>query len=404
VAETGTHVGKTEPVVALAGHFEAELDLPLASAEAGVTPDEFRRLLSRVPKLARILGPLATPGGTVQRQTWISAFNDLMLAMNLRIVSGTTADLGTTFAAPADLPAGEAVFLRDQQVKAASIYESPTAKLTQPFTINGANVEHGLFTVPPNWRSSAKVSYEIKKRYRWLDGAVGMADNRMRSFSALTFRVVGDGKPLYTSRPLRQPGEREDFLVDVTGVDQLELFVDCPSSNTMAHGVWIDPKLSVNKPKRPPPPAAANLGPGTPAALPGKLLKATARASGVWQQETPDRAFDGDTKTTWGAGGWPEQWIECDLQARTNLGSLRMMTAQGVWSGETVHEVWVSDKPLGASRGEGRLVHTFRGNTSSGDWLQVLFTPGVPARYVQIRSTKSMSWISWAEIELRSSE
>ncbi|MEI8381395.1 MAG: c-type cytochrome domain-containing protein [Planctomycetota bacterium] len=67
----------SEPIMALTRLFEAEIDLTLAAAEASVQPDDFRQALTRNPALARELGNLATPGGTVQRETFISSFGAL---------------------------------------------------------------------------------------------------------------------------------------------------------------------------------------------------------------------------------------------------------------------------------------------------------------------------------------
>jgi hypothetical protein len=74
VAKTGSQVGVTEPIATLALQFESELDLPRAAAESGCTPDEFRKHLDRSAALARTLGALKVPGGTVQRQLFTESF------------------------------------------------------------------------------------------------------------------------------------------------------------------------------------------------------------------------------------------------------------------------------------------------------------------------------------------
>jgi tetratricopeptide (TPR) repeat protein/mono/diheme cytochrome c family protein len=78
VGRTGAPLTATEPVAALALRFEAELDLPLAAAEAGVRPDALRRALERSSRLAQELGSLQVEGGTVQRQVFVDAFPDLV--------------------------------------------------------------------------------------------------------------------------------------------------------------------------------------------------------------------------------------------------------------------------------------------------------------------------------------
>jgi mono/diheme cytochrome c family protein len=72
---------ETEPVVTLALLFEQELDLKLAAAEAGGTPDEFLRALEKAPKLARALGALKVEGGTVQRQAFVASFREMAAAV-----------------------------------------------------------------------------------------------------------------------------------------------------------------------------------------------------------------------------------------------------------------------------------------------------------------------------------
>ena len=74
VEATGAALGETEPIVTLALRFEEVLDLPLAAAEAGVSSTELVQGLGRSPALARILGALKVPGGTVQREVYLANF------------------------------------------------------------------------------------------------------------------------------------------------------------------------------------------------------------------------------------------------------------------------------------------------------------------------------------------
>jgi tetratricopeptide (TPR) repeat protein len=83
VARTGAPLSLSEPVVALALRFEAEMDLPLAAAEAGVTPAQLLLALERSPRLARQLGPLRVEGGTLQRQVYVSAFPEIVRTLRL---------------------------------------------------------------------------------------------------------------------------------------------------------------------------------------------------------------------------------------------------------------------------------------------------------------------------------
>jgi hypothetical protein len=83
VEETGGRLTATEPVASLVLHYEGELDLNIAAAEVGMQPGEFAARLDETPELGRTLGPLRTPGGTVQRQVFIDAFPALVRQLRL---------------------------------------------------------------------------------------------------------------------------------------------------------------------------------------------------------------------------------------------------------------------------------------------------------------------------------
>lgn len=74
VEQLGVPIGITEPIANLTGVYEADLDLMLASAEAGLKPDAFQDLLKESSALARTLGSLQVSGGTVQRETFMKQF------------------------------------------------------------------------------------------------------------------------------------------------------------------------------------------------------------------------------------------------------------------------------------------------------------------------------------------
>lgn len=81
VAKTGAPLSATEPIAALAVRFESELDVALAAAEAGVPAPELVKALERYPHLAKELGPLRLEGGTIQRQVFVDAFQELADAL-----------------------------------------------------------------------------------------------------------------------------------------------------------------------------------------------------------------------------------------------------------------------------------------------------------------------------------
>jgi tetratricopeptide (TPR) repeat protein/mono/diheme cytochrome c family protein len=83
VEATGSKVGETEPVAALALRFEAELDLSRAAGELGLSSAALLRGLDGSTDLARRLGPLKVEGGTVQRQVFVAIFDDAVRSLRL---------------------------------------------------------------------------------------------------------------------------------------------------------------------------------------------------------------------------------------------------------------------------------------------------------------------------------
>jgi hypothetical protein len=135
-------------------------------------------------------------------------------------------------------------------------------------------------------------------------------------------------------------------------------------------------------------------------ATPTRIAKVNPRASNSWnEQHTPDKAFDGGV-SWWNSGNYAPQWLEADLRASTQLSSIQLVVAQ-LPAGLTTHEVWVSNEPIGENRARAKLAHTFNGNTDNGQQLKFEFPKEVFARYMQIRTTQSPSWVGWTKVELR---
>jgi WD40 repeat protein/mono/diheme cytochrome c family protein len=83
VAKTGAKVGRTEAVSTITLRYEADVDLELAAAEVGLTPDEFRKRVGESETLTKHYGALRAPGGIVTRQVWVQAFGDAVRELRL---------------------------------------------------------------------------------------------------------------------------------------------------------------------------------------------------------------------------------------------------------------------------------------------------------------------------------
>jgi len=95
VAKTGAKVSKYESVSTMTLRYEADLDLALAAAEAGLPPEAFRIQIESSDALRQSLGALRVPGGTISRQIWVQNFGELV----------RTLKIGTLFRANVNGPA-----------------------------------------------------------------------------------------------------------------------------------------------------------------------------------------------------------------------------------------------------------------------------------------------------------
>jgi hypothetical protein len=86
VEKCGGRVNVTAPIATFTLRYEADLDLPTAASEVGVSPEEMRLRLAEADGLTRNLGALLTVGGTVHRPVWVQAFADVARALRLGTV------------------------------------------------------------------------------------------------------------------------------------------------------------------------------------------------------------------------------------------------------------------------------------------------------------------------------
>jgi hypothetical protein len=118
----------------------------------------------------------------------------------------------------------------------------------------GKTPKHSLSTYPAH-KGSGYVSYVLKREYRNLRAVAAIMEVNPADAarvaaepffmggpaSPLSFRVIGDGKVLWESRPLEKAGDSQACNVRIEGVSLLELEVSCPGMNNYGWATWIDP-------------------------------------------------------------------------------------------------------------------------------------------------------------------
>jgi WD40 repeat protein/mono/diheme cytochrome c family protein len=83
VAKTGAKVSRFEAVSTITLKYEADLDLELAAAEVGLSPDALKGRIAESATLRRHFGPLLAAGVTITRQIWVQAFGDVTRELRL---------------------------------------------------------------------------------------------------------------------------------------------------------------------------------------------------------------------------------------------------------------------------------------------------------------------------------
>jgi serine/threonine-protein kinase len=126
-----------------------------------------------------------------------------------------------------------AEFLKDGQYKRNNA--------VQRITVQGKTAEKGLFTRPPR-NSTILVTYRLGKRYKTFKATVALNDGSSTT-EPVTFSVILDGKPKWTSKGIEHSGVTDRCDIDVSGVDKLELSVFSRLSDADSFPVWIDPQL-----------------------------------------------------------------------------------------------------------------------------------------------------------------
>jgi serine/threonine protein kinase len=135
-----------------------------------------------------------------------------------------------------DVKAGEARFAKNGNL-------GYFAAGSDRIRVNGGGSPKGL-SMHGMPRDSAVAKYTLGKAATTFIASVAVNDSALPApATPLTFLVVGDGRPLWSSTPIDKAGLVEKCEVDIRGVEILELRVDCPGDYTNAQAVWLEPRV-----------------------------------------------------------------------------------------------------------------------------------------------------------------
>jgi hypothetical protein len=92
----------------------------------------------------------------------------------------------------------------------------------------------------------SQVTYRLNKKFVRFRTVGGINVTSRSSESPLTFEVLGDGRLLWKSQPIRT-GQTEPCDISVEGCDELRLQVHCAGNSGWAHAVWEEPQVFESK-------------------------------------------------------------------------------------------------------------------------------------------------------------
>ncbi|MEX2212929.1 MAG: NPCBM/NEW2 domain-containing protein [Phycisphaeraceae bacterium] len=151
---------------------------------------------------------------------------------------------GNVSDASAEAPAGGTTLasLNEQIVSAKAFGKSGKLGSITRIRINNIDLPASL-AVFPDRDKPAQIAYTIDGKYKTFLGAVGINDIAKDPYSEVTFRIMGDGKELWRSRPTKERNKVQPFQVNVTGVKKLELIVAAAGDPGFCNCVWAEPTL-----------------------------------------------------------------------------------------------------------------------------------------------------------------
>ncbi|MBS0208372.1 MAG: protein kinase [Planctomycetes bacterium] len=252
----------------------------------------------------------------------------------------------STPAPPPD--AANAVFLDDlKPTKTANLHlqlgTRGRTNSNKAFTWRGGQPQHSLFA-HPNGAGPTTVSYAVDGKYERFRATVCLVTDLQDKQASVSFRVLGDDRPLWQSGAYSTTDRSEDFDLDVRGIKQLTLEITTRGGIGAMHPVWLDPRLI----KASAAAAPALAGDGWRSLFDGQDRQAhwTAKGGGAWS--VTDGALVGKTDSP----GWLMSREEFDhfefaceykLSPEGNSGIFLRAHADGPVSGSDFLEVQLLD-------------------------------------------------------------
>lgn len=98
------------------------------------------------------------------------------------------------------------------------------------------------------------------------------------------------------------------------------------------------------------------------------------------------------TATYFNTGSGAPGYVEIQLPGLYTVRNICLQVAQ-LPNGNTLHQIYV-----GTTTNPSTLVTTLNGYTSSGQWINLTYTPALTnVRFLRINTVSSPSWVAWVK-------
>lgn len=121
---------------------------------------------------------------------------------------------------------------------------APAGDKNEKILVAGFESPNGLGLHPPS-NGKSHVAYPLDKKYRTFATRVGLNDSSAnKAASPVIFKVLGDGKLLWQSKSIQKLNNYDGCNLNVSGIEKLELEVECRGDASRCHAVWIEPVVN----------------------------------------------------------------------------------------------------------------------------------------------------------------
>ena len=110
-------------------------------------------------------------------------------------------------------------------------------------SVQGAPSPKGISMHPPA-NGASRAVYEVPKGVSHFEATVAIDDSALVQKTPVVFKVFGDNKVIWASKPMQGAGQSQECRVATRRAKTLTLVVECPGNFSNANAVWCEPRFT----------------------------------------------------------------------------------------------------------------------------------------------------------------